>query len=55
MSSSTVFQPTETRNDRRYKRVEEQHGDYSIKGLMQAVQASHGGVDIVIHSVAFSP
>ena len=47
--------PEEIRNDRRYKRVEEQHGDYSIDGLMKAVQASHGGIDILIHSVAFSP
>jgi enoyl-[acyl-carrier protein] reductase I len=47
--------PKETREDRRYKRVEEQHGDYSIQGLMKAVQASHGAVDILLHSVAFSP
>jgi enoyl-[acyl-carrier protein] reductase I len=47
--------PAETRNDRRFKRVEEQHGDYSIAGLMKSVQASHGAVDILIHSVAFSP
>jgi enoyl-[acyl-carrier protein] reductase I len=47
--------PAETRNDRRYKRVEDQHGDYSIAGLMKAVQASHGGIDIILHSVAFSP
>ena len=47
--------PKETRDDRRYKRVEEQHGDYSIDGLMKAVKASHGAVDILLHSVAFSP
>jgi enoyl-[acyl-carrier protein] reductase I len=47
--------PADTRNDRRFKRVEEQHGDYSIAGLMKAVQASHGAIDILIHSVAFSP
>jgi enoyl-[acyl-carrier protein] reductase I len=47
--------PKETRDDRRYKRVEEQYGDYSIDGLMKAVKASHGGVDILLHSVAFSP
>lgn len=47
--------PAEVRDDRRYKRVEEQFGDYSIQGLMNAVQKSHGGVDILIHSVAFSP
>lgn len=47
--------PPNVRNDRRYARVEEQHGDYSIEGLMKSVQGSHGGVDILIHSVAFSP
>jgi len=47
--------PAETRTDRRYKRVEDQHGDYSIQGLMNAVKASHGGIDILLHSVAFSP
>jgi enoyl-[acyl-carrier protein] reductase I len=44
-----------TRTDRRYARVEEQYGDYSIQGLMNAVQASHGAVDVLIHSIAFSP
>jgi enoyl-[acyl-carrier protein] reductase I len=44
-----------TRTDRRYARVEEQYGDYSVRGLMKAVQASHGAVDVLIHSVAFSP
>jgi len=47
--------PVDIRNDRRYKRVEEQYGDYSIKGLMHAVQSSHGGIDIMLHSIAFSP
>jgi enoyl-[acyl-carrier protein] reductase I len=47
--------PPEMRGDRRYKRVEEQFGDYSIEGLMKAVKASHGGIDILIHSVAFAP
>lgn len=47
--------PEAMRGDRRYKRVEEQHGDYSIEGLMKAVKASHGGIDILIHSVAFAP
>src|SRR5262249_4343085 len=47
--------PADTRNDRRYKRVEDQYGDYSIRGLMNAVKASHGGIDILLHSVAFSP
>jgi enoyl-[acyl-carrier protein] reductase I len=47
--------PEATRNDRRYKRVEEQFGDYSITGLMNAVKESHGGIDALIHSVAFAP
>jgi len=47
--------PEDIRTDRRYKRVEEQHGDYSIEGLMKTVQGSHGGIDILLHSVAFSP
>lgn len=47
--------PEATRTDRRYTRVEEQYGDYSIQGLMNAVKESHGGVDVLIHSVAFAP
>lgn len=47
--------PEAVRNDRRYKRVEEQHGDYSIEGLMKTVKESHGGIDMLIHSVAFAP
>ena len=47
--------PEAARNDRRYKRVEEQFGDYSIEGLMKTVKESHGGIDILIHSVAFAP
>src|SRR5215469_1127402 len=47
--------PEATRSDRRYKRVEEQFGDYSIAGLMNAVKQSHGGVDVLVHSVAFAP
>src|SRR5262245_54819045 len=46
---------TETRADRRYKRIEEQYGDYSIAGLMKSVEESHGALDILLHSVAFSP
>jgi enoyl-[acyl-carrier protein] reductase I len=47
--------PEAMRIDRRYKRVEEQYGDYSIEGLMKTVKESHGGIDILIHSVAFAP
>jgi enoyl-[acyl-carrier protein] reductase I len=40
-----------TRNDRRYQR----HGDYSIQGMMGTVAKDFGAVDILIHSIAFSP
>jgi enoyl-[acyl-carrier protein] reductase I len=40
-----------TRNDRRYQR----HGDYSIQGMMGIVAKDFGAVDILIHSIAFSP
>jgi enoyl-[acyl-carrier protein] reductase I len=44
-----------TRTDRRYSRIQEQYGDYSIAGLMKAVGESHRGIDVLIHSIAFSP
>ncbi len=47
--------PEAIRNDRRYKRVEEKHGDYSIQGMVDAVGKQFGGIDVLIHSVAFSP
>jgi enoyl-[acyl-carrier protein] reductase I len=40
-----------TRNDRRWAK----HGDYSIKGMVDAVGKEYGGIDILIHSVAFAP
>ena len=40
-----------TREDRRYAK----HGDYSIQGLMNAVTQEFGAIDILIHSIAFSP
>src|SRR5439155_4197031 len=40
-----------TRNDRRYQK----HGDYSIQGMMDTVAKQFGAVDILIHSIAFSP
>jgi enoyl-[acyl-carrier protein] reductase I len=39
------------RNDRRFSK----HGDYSIQGLAQKVAQDYGGVDILVHAVAFSP
>ncbi len=47
--------PEAIRTDRRYLRVQEQHGDYSIAGLMKAVGETGGGIDVLVHSVAFSP
>jgi len=40
-----------TRNDRRYAK----HGDYSIQGMMNKVKETHGGIDVLVHSVAFAP
>jgi enoyl-[acyl-carrier protein] reductase I len=40
-----------TREDRRYQK----HGDYSIQGLMTNVKALTNHVDILLHSIAFSP
>jgi enoyl-[acyl-carrier protein] reductase I len=47
--------PEETRNDRRYKRVEDKYGDYTIAGMVGAVGKECGGIDVLVHSIAFSP
>src|SRR5207302_4501896 len=47
--------PPEIRGDRRYSRVEEQYKDYSIQGMVAAVGKEYGGIDVLIHSVAFAP
>lgn len=47
--------PEATRTDRRYQRIEQEHGDYSIQGMVQKVKESHGVVDMLLHSVAFAP
>ncbi len=47
--------PEETRTDRRYKRIEDKFGDYSIAGAVGSVGKELGGIDVVVHSVAFSP
>jgi enoyl-[acyl-carrier protein] reductase I len=39
------------RNDRRYAR----HGDFSIQGMMEQIKKDYASIDILIHSVAFSP
>jgi enoyl-[acyl-carrier protein] reductase I len=40
-----------TKNDRRWNK----HGDFTIKGMVDQVGPRYGHVDILIHSVAFSP
>lgn len=40
-----------TRNDRRYQR----HGDFSIQGMMSVMGKDYSAIDILIHSIAFSP
>lgn len=47
--------PEATRTDRRYKRIEDKFGDYSVQGMVDAVGKEFGGIDVLIHSVAFSP
>jgi enoyl-[acyl-carrier protein] reductase I len=42
--------PPEVKNDRRYAKFPE----YSIKGTVDAVGQEFGGIDILIHSIAFS-
>ncbi|MCI0702644.1 MAG: SDR family oxidoreductase [Planctomycetia bacterium] len=42
--------PPEVKNDRRYAKFPE----YSVKGTVDAVAAEFGGIDILIHSIAFS-
>jgi enoyl-[acyl-carrier protein] reductase I len=40
-----------TKNDKRYAK----HGDFSIKGMIDALSQNVNTVDILIHAVAFSP
>ena len=44
----------EARQEKRFAKMVERHGDFSIRGMAEKVQA-YGGLDIVIHAVAFSP
>lgn len=39
-----------TKNDRRWNK----HGDFTIKGMIDQVGPKYGGIDILIHSVAFA-
>jgi enoyl-[acyl-carrier protein] reductase I len=43
--------PEETRTDRRYAKL---NADYSIEGMVNAVGKEFGGIDMLIHSMAFS-
>jgi len=45
--------PPEVRQDRRWVKIEEQHGDYSIEGLVKNL-APYETIDVLIHSIAFS-
>jgi enoyl-[acyl-carrier protein] reductase I len=40
-----------TRNDRRYQK----HGDYSIQGMIKALRGQFDKLDVLVHSIAFSP
>jgi enoyl-[acyl-carrier protein] reductase I len=40
-----------TRNDKRWAK----HGDFTIQGSMETIGKEFGGIDILIHSLAFSP
>jgi enoyl-[acyl-carrier protein] reductase I len=42
--------PTEVKSDRRYAKFPE----YSIKGTIDAVAQEFGGIDVLVHSIAFS-
>lgn len=44
-----------TRTDRRYTRIEEKFGDYTIEGMIKKVGEAYGHIDILVHSIAFSP
>ncbi|HEV3145809.1 MAG TPA: SDR family oxidoreductase [Gemmataceae bacterium] len=43
--------PESVRTDRRYAR----YSEYSIQGTVDAVGKEFGGIDILVHSIAFSP
>jgi enoyl-[acyl-carrier protein] reductase I len=47
--------PAELRGDRRWTRIEEQYGDYSLEGLRAKITKDYHALDILIHSVAYSP
>jgi enoyl-[acyl-carrier protein] reductase I len=45
--------PQEVRGDRRWSKIEQEHGDYSIAGLVKKLDA-YPHIDVLIHSIAYS-
>jgi enoyl-[acyl-carrier protein] reductase I len=45
--------PLEVRQDRKWVKIEKEHGDYSIAGLVQKLTA-YSHIDILVHSIAYS-
>jgi len=45
----------ETRNEKRFPKLVERYGDFSMHGLTQKLAKDYGAVDVLIHSIAFSP
>ncbi len=45
----------EARGEKRFAKMVERYGDFSIKGLADRVGADLGAVDILVHAIAFSP
>jgi enoyl-[acyl-carrier protein] reductase I len=46
--------PPEARTEKRFAKLTERYGDFSINGLAEKMK-EFGGVDILVHSIAFSP
>jgi enoyl-[acyl-carrier protein] reductase I len=46
--------PADMRGDRRWTRVEEQYGDYTIGGLVAALGKDVKHIDILVHAIAYS-
>ncbi|MFQ3650184.1 MAG: enoyl-ACP reductase, partial [Gemmataceae bacterium] len=46
--------PDSVRTDRRFKRIEDEFGDYSIGGMMAKIAESYKQIDMLIHAIAFS-
>src|SRR5262249_41753384 len=44
-----------TRNEKRFGKLVERYGDFSIQGMVQKLTKDYPAIDILIHSIAFSP